>query len=97
MATTATIEFSNEKRTSAFKYTNGTYVIQGSSAAAFSTGALESASGTIMEGTTNVGNFHANRSGENLSVGLVGVNFTYLSSVSTIVTDCLAKIAEHYV
>lgn len=97
MATTSTIEFSNEKRTSTFKYVNGTYVIQGSSAALLDTGALESASGTIMEGTTRVGDFNARKAGENLSVGLNGVDFNYLSTASTIVTDCLAKIAEHYV
>lgn len=97
MATTATIEFSSEKRTSAFKYTNGTYVIQGNSAAVLDTGVLESANGNIMDGTTHVGNFYANRAGEDLSVGLNGVSFSYLASVSTIVTDCLAKVAEHYV
>lgn len=96
MATTATINFSNEKKTGNFKYAEGAYVINGSSSADLANGALTSASGSIMKGEEFVGNFYANKAEDGMKVNINDVDATMLGVLSPIVTSCLAKVAEHY-
>ena len=97
MATTATINFSNEKKTGNFKYAECAYVINGSSSADLANGALTSASGSIMKGEEFVGNFYANKAADGgMKVNINDVDATMLGVLSPIVTSCLSKVAEHY-
>lgn len=97
MATTTTIEFSNEKRTGTFKYTNGNYIINGNASASFDTNTIESVNGNIILNDVHIGSFYANKQNDNMTIGLNGVEASYLSSVSTVITDCIAKINSYYV
>jgi hypothetical protein len=97
MATTATINFSNEKKTGNFKYAEGAYVINGSSSADLANGALTNASGSIMKGEEFVGNFYANKAADGgMKVNISEVDASLLATLSPIVSACLAKITEHY-
>lgn len=95
MATTATINFSNEKRTGTFEYKEGSYVINGSASADLA-GVLLSSNGQIRKGEEYVGEFYANKSTDDMKVNISGVDAADLSATSPIVTACIAKVASHF-
>lgn len=97
MTTTATITFSNEKKTGYFEYTSGDYVIKGNASALLADNILQNANGDIYNGETFVGNFYANKVNDEMRVNITEVDATVLTTLSPIVTACLAKIAEYYV
>lgn len=96
MATTATITFSNEKKTGNFEYKDGSYVIGGNAVADLATNILQNASGQIRKGEEFLGNFYANKVGDEMKVNINDVDATDLATVSPIVIACIAKVAEHY-
>lgn len=96
MATTATIEFSNEKKTGTFKYVDGGYTVSGTSAADLVSGDVISANGTIVKDDVFVGNFYANRVKDEVKVNISDVKAEILPTLSPIVSACLAKVVQHY-
>lgn len=91
-----TIDFSNEKRTGAYVYNDGTYTINGGSSANLADNVLESAHGSIRKGEDYLGDFHANKMGDTMRVSINGVDASLLAVVSPVVTACLDKIKAHY-
>lgn len=96
MATTPTINFSNEKKTGAFEYKDGSYTVNGNATANLADNVLQNASGQIRKGEEFVGNFYANKVGDEMKVNISEVDATDLATVSPIVTACIAKVAAHY-
>lgn len=96
MATTATINFSNEKKTGAFEYKDGSYTVNGNATANLADNVLQNASGQISKGEEFVGNFYANKVGDEMKVNISEVDATDLATVSPVVTACIAKVAAHY-
>ena len=96
MATTATIAFSSEKKNGTFEYKDGAYVISGSATANLADNVLQNANGQIRKGEEFVGNFYANKVGDEMKVNINDVDAADLATISPIVTACIAKVAEHY-
>lgn len=96
MATTATIAFSNEKKTGAFEYKDGSYTVNGNATANLADNVLQNANGQIRKGEEFVGNFYANKVGDEMKVNINDVDAADLATISPIVTACIAKVAAHY-
>lgn len=102
MATTATINFSDEKKTGNFEYKDGAYTLKGSAVADLVNGTFISANGSILkDGEKEMmmpegARFNARRMGDEVKVDINGIDAADLATISPIVTACIAKVAEHY-
>ena len=102
MATTATIDFSDEKKKGNFEYKDGAYTLKGSATADLVNGTFINANGSILkDGEAEMmmpegARFNASKRGDEVKVDINGVDAADLSTVSSIVTACIAKVAAHY-